>query len=151
MGQSESDPRRNPDRNPDRNLPKPVLNRKDQLVRKKDISLRAAEASYEVLLREVRRDRVRCLSEHMSPNSLNGVEILPTSEEIAWLQLDRLVSPYVFPVNVEYGLDFLTSPDADDYTGWTNPFTAEQLVEILATNNLKDQDEIEREREREIE
>ena len=53
---------------------------------------REQEARHEVLLREARRDHVRSLS--FFPHEVEG---LPSDEDLAWFQVERILNPYLFP------------------------------------------------------
>ena len=56
---------------------------------------RDQEARHEVLLREARRDNVRSLS--FFPHEVEG---LPSDEDLAWFQVERILNPYLFPASV---------------------------------------------------
>ena len=104
--------------------------------------LRDQEARHEILLREARRDRVRCLS--FFPHEIEGH---PTHEDLAWFEMERLLHPYLFPKikGVFSGKNQLqTSMKGEesvkerytlgvsyDYEHYKCPFDADELVEII--------------------
>ena len=104
--------------------------------------LRDQEARHEILLREARRDRVRCLS--FFPHEIEGH---PTHEDLAWFGLERLLHPYLFPKvkGVFSGKNQLqTSVKGEEsikerytfglsynYENYKCPYDAEELAEII--------------------
>ena len=109
-------------------------------IKKGKEDVREAEASHAVILRERGRDRVRCLSEHVSDRVVDVVsdetEMLPTSEERAWMQLEAVLSPHLFPQATPSPSSRLIpyrdphSEDQDDFECWVNPFNADELIDI---------------------
>ena len=104
--------------------------------------IRDQEARHEILLREARRDRVRCLS--FFPHEIEGH---PTHEDLAWFELERLLHPYLFPKvkgmfsgkhqlqtsvkGVENVKEQYTLGMSYDYEHYTCPYDAAELAEII--------------------
>lgn len=95
------------------------------------------EGEYEILLKESLRDRVRCLSKYVGAHTnndrkdINGTESAATYEEIAWLQLERTLSPHLYLPSFSAS-DVKDNPNQpNEYTRWVNPFDIHELHEII--------------------